>query len=71
MVAGVNSFEDALISGLLSSIYPVLTASWEMKREPQTSLLCGRWPRLWFTVQIWELARAVLILHEAVRGPQA
>lgn len=32
MVAGVNSFEDALISGLLSSIYPVLTASWEMKR---------------------------------------
>ena len=45
--------------------------SWEMKREPQTSLLCGRWPRLWFTVQIWELARAVLILHEAVRGPQA
>jgi hypothetical protein len=32
MVAGVNSFEDALISGLLSSIYPVLTAKWEMKR---------------------------------------
>lgn len=32
MVSGVNSFEDALISGLLSSICPVLTASWEMKR---------------------------------------
>lgn len=32
MAAGVNSFEDALISGLLSSIYPVFTASWETKR---------------------------------------
>lgn len=43
----------------------------EMKREPQTSLSCGSWPRLWFTMQIWEHARAILILHEAVRGPQA
>lgn len=45
--------------------------SWDMQREPQTSLACESWPRLWFTMQIWELARAILILHEAVRGPQA
>lgn len=45
--------------------------SWNMKREPQTSLAYESWPRLWFTMQIWRCARAILILHEAVRGPQA
>lgn len=28
-------------------------------------------PELWLITQIWEDARAILILHEAVRGPQA
>lgn len=32
MAAGVNSVEDPLISGLLPSTYPVIIASWEMKR---------------------------------------
>lgn len=33
MVAGVNSSEDSFSSGLLPSTHPMLTASWEMKRD--------------------------------------
>lgn len=71
MAAGVNSFEDALSSGLPPSIYPVLTASWEMKRgqKPMSckyvwriTALPGRivfWGWLWCLWGTWQPRAAV------------